>query len=46
MKIREATPDDANEVGALAEEFANYLRSLGDESDFRFNASIYLRDGF
>jgi len=46
MKIREATPDDANEVGALAEEFANYLRSLGDETDFKFNANTFLRDGF
>ena len=46
MKIREATQDDANEVGALAEEFANYLRSLGDETDFQFNANAFRRDGF
>jgi GNAT superfamily N-acetyltransferase len=46
MKIREATRDDASEVGALAEEFDNYLRSLGDQTDFQFNASTYLRDGF
>jgi len=46
MKIREATRDDANEVGALAEEFANYLRSLGDQTDFQFNANTFLRDGF
>jgi len=46
MKIREATRDDANEIGALAEEFTNYLRSLGDETDFRFNANTFLRDGF
>ncbi len=46
MKIREAIRDDAVEIGALAEEFADYLRSLGDTTDFSFNVSTYLRDGF
>ena len=46
MKIREATRDDANIVGVLAEEFADYLRSLGDKTSFQFNARTYLRDGF
>jgi len=46
MRIREATRDDACEVGALAEEFANYLRSLGDTTNFQFNARAFLRDGF
>ena len=46
MKIREATRDDADDIGALAGEFADYLRSLGDTTDIQFNASTYLRDGF
>ena len=46
MKIREATREDANAIGALAEDFADYLRSLGDPTHFRFNAEVYLRDGF
>lgn len=46
MEIREATRDDAAEVGALAEEFAGYLRSLSDPTDFQFSARTYLRDGF
>jgi GNAT superfamily N-acetyltransferase len=44
--IRSATEDDAAEVGALAEQFADYLRGLGDQADFRFNADAYVRDGF
>jgi len=46
MKIREATRDDANIVGVLAAEFADYLQSLGDQTSFQFNARTYLRDGF
>jgi len=46
MRIREATWDDATAIGTLAKEFADYLRSLGDTTDFSFNASTYLRDGF
>ncbi len=46
MKIREASRDDANAVGALAQDFANYLRSLGDPTNFQFNAKTFLRDGF
>ena len=46
MKIREATRDDADAIGTLAGEFAEYLRSLGDTADFSFNADTYLRDGF
>jgi len=46
MKIREATRDDAGAIGTLAKEFTDYLRSLGDTTDFSFNASTYLRDGF
>jgi diamine N-acetyltransferase len=44
--VRPAVAEDAEAVGKLAAEFAQYLRSLGDESDLKFNAEIYLRDGF
>ena len=46
MKIREATQDDARDIGVLAGELAEHLRSLGDTTDFQFNARTYLRDGF
>lgn len=46
MKIREATRDDANGIYALEKEFDEYLRSLGDTTDFSFNADTYLQDGF
>ena len=46
MRIREATRDNAAAIGALAKEFADYLRSLGDTADFSFNVDTYLRDGF
>jgi len=44
--IRQATSDDADRVGELAKQFANYLRSLGDTADFKFDKAAYLRDGF
>jgi GNAT superfamily N-acetyltransferase len=44
--IRAATADDAVAIGELAQQFADYLRGLGDQADFRFNAEAYLRDGF
>jgi ribosomal protein S18 acetylase RimI-like enzyme len=46
LVIRAATRDDDGAIGKLAREFADYLRSLGDPADFRFNAEAYLRDGF
>jgi GNAT superfamily N-acetyltransferase len=46
MEIREATETDASEIGRLYAQSAAYLRSLGDETDFKFNADVYLRDGF
>lgn len=46
LVIRAATRDDAEAIGELARQFADYLRSLGDPADFRFNAEAYLRDGF
>jgi len=44
--IRTATLDDAHCIGQLAKQFADYLRSLGDTTDFQFNTQAYLRDGF
>lgn len=46
LMIRAATASDAAAVGELAQQLAAYLRSLGDPTDFRFNAEAYLRDGF
>jgi ribosomal protein S18 acetylase RimI-like enzyme len=46
LNIRGASADDAEAVGRLAEQFADYLRSLGDTTDFKLNAQTYLRDGF
>ena len=44
--IRPAAATDAEQVGLLAEQFARYLRGLGDETPLSFNAEAYLRDGF
>ncbi len=46
IRIREVKRTDAQEIGAMAEDFANYLRSLGDKTKFKFNAKAFLRDGF
>jgi hypothetical protein len=46
ITIRPALASDAHDIGRLAAEFAGYLRSLGDQSEFNPNAAAYLRDGF
>jgi GNAT superfamily N-acetyltransferase len=46
LTIRPAMPDDAAEIERLYLQSAAYLRALGDTSDFRFNAEVYMRDGF
>jgi ribosomal protein S18 acetylase RimI-like enzyme len=46
VRIRAIKRDDANEIGAMAKDFADYLRSLGDTTHFQFNAKTFLRDGF
>src|SRR5712672_1358383 len=46
LTIRSALATDAAAVGSLAKQFASYLRSLGDETDFKLTAEAYLRDGF
>jgi ribosomal protein S18 acetylase RimI-like enzyme len=44
--IRAITPADALEMERLYAQSVAYLRALGDETDFKFTAEIYLRDGF
>ena len=44
--IRPATATDAHAVGILARQFADYLRELGDTTEFKLTAEAYLRDGF
>jgi len=46
LTVRSALATDAAAVGRLAKQFASYLRSLGDETDFKLTAEAYLRDGF
>jgi ribosomal protein S18 acetylase RimI-like enzyme len=44
--IRPAKPEDAESIGKLAKEFIDYLRSLGDEAEQKFDAKVYLHDEF
>ena len=44
--IRPAVATDAVAIGQLAQEFAEYLRGLGDRTDFKLTAETVLRDGF
>jgi len=44
--VRPAAATDAEAVGKLAQQFACYLRGLGDTTDFKLGAESYLRDGF
>jgi ribosomal protein S18 acetylase RimI-like enzyme len=46
LTIRSAHATDAHAIGSLAKQFAIYLRSLGDQTDFKLTAEAYLRDGF
>jgi len=46
LTIRPALTTDAQSVGNLAQQFAGYLRSLGDQSELNLNAGRYLRGGF
>ncbi len=46
FSIRAATRDDAQAIGELAQQFADYLHGLGDPTEFALNAETYLRDGF
>ncbi len=46
MKIRAAKREDAPAIGEMLEEFCAYLKSIGDDTDFKCNADTFLRDGF
>src|SRR5688500_17177584 len=46
MVIRRCLASDAAGIEALFREFVQYLRSIGDNSDYRFGAQQYLTDGF
>lgn len=46
LAVRPATPRDAARIAELHDRFKDYLRSLGDDTDFKFDARVYLRDGF
>src|SRR6266566_2335529 len=46
MIIRACLASDATGIESLFREFVAYLRSIGDENDYRFGAQQYLTDGF
>ena len=46
LAIRAALASDAPAIGILAKQFAGYLRSLGDQTDFKLTTEACLRDGF
>jgi ribosomal protein S18 acetylase RimI-like enzyme len=46
VTVRPLRRDDAPAVAALADEFADYLRALGDSGPHRLTAAAIERDGF
>jgi len=46
IKIRPIKRSDAEQVGQMIQGMAEYLRGLGDNTDFQFSAKSFLRDGF
>jgi len=44
--IRPVESRDAESIGQLAKEFVDYLNSLGDKTGQKFDAKVFLRDGF
>ena len=46
ITVRRACEDDAQDIGKLALQFAEYLRDLGDQTEFKLSAERYLQDGF
>ena len=44
--IRPIQLEDADEMARLHAQSAAYLRALGDDTDFQFNAQRYRQDGF
>jgi GNAT superfamily N-acetyltransferase len=46
ITVRRASAADASVVATMIKSFQAYLRSLGDETGFGFDAHAYVRDGF
>jgi GNAT superfamily N-acetyltransferase len=46
MTIRACLASDAAGIESLFREFVGYLRSIGDDNDYRFSAQQYLNDAF
>ena len=46
MTVRHAVASDADAIAKLSAEFEAYLRTLGDTTEFHFNAETFRRDGF
>jgi L-amino acid N-acyltransferase YncA len=46
MTIRPIQPNDADQIEKLYKQSADYLRALGDDSDFLFDARAFLQNGF
>ena len=46
MIIRPGVASDAAAIESLFREFVTYLRSIGDDNEYRFSAKQYLNDGF
>src|SRR3954462_13397742 len=46
ITLRPTVAGDAPQIGDLAQQFAAFLRSLGDQNELRLRAETYLRDGF
>src|SRR5262249_13152002 len=46
MIVRACLASDASAIESLFKEFVTYLRSVGDNTDYRFSAQQYLTDGF
>ena len=46
MIVRACLASDASGIESLFAEFVEYLRSIGDNNDYRFSAQQYLTDGF
>jgi GNAT superfamily N-acetyltransferase len=46
IKSRPIKRSDAEQVGQMIRGMAEYLRGLGDNTVFQFNAKSFLRDGF
>ncbi len=46
FNLRPARPEDAESIGQLSKEFIEYLRAIGDDAKQKFDAEVFLRDGF